>query len=186
MPILPYEPDIYPDSLLELPPANAKWWAVYTLSRHEKTFMRRLRQLHVPHYGPLLRNTTRSGRHIRTAFVPLFPGYVFVCGNDDQRQAALTTQCVFRILEVPDESELVGDLRQIRQLIALDARLSPEPRLLPRRIARIRSGRFAGMEGTVVRRCGKEALLVAVKFLQCGVSVALEDHEMESLLERTP
>jgi transcriptional antiterminator RfaH len=190
MPILPYESDIYPDTLLEFPPANAKWWAVYTLSRQEKTFMRRLRQLQVPHYGPLFRNTIRniklSGRHARAAFVPLFPGYVFVYGNDEQRQEALKTQCVFRILDVPDESELINDLRQIRQLIALGARLSPEPRLLPRRKARIQSGRFAGIEGTVLSQRGKESLVVAVKYLQCGVSVTLEDFEMESLLERTP
>jgi hypothetical protein len=31
MPILPYESDIYPDTLLELPPPEAKWWAAYTL-----------------------------------------------------------------------------------------------------------------------------------------------------------
>jgi hypothetical protein len=107
--------------------------------------------------------------------VPLFPGYVFLCGNDDQRLEALKTKCVFRIIEVPDEAELINDLRQIRQLIALDALLSPEPRLLPRRKARIRSGRFAGIEGTVIKRRGRDLLLVGVSFLQRGVSVALEE-----------
>jgi len=54
VPILPYEPDIYPDTLLESPPTNARWWAVYTPPRHEKAFMRQLRQLKVPHYGPMI------------------------------------------------------------------------------------------------------------------------------------
>ena len=183
MPILPYESDIYPDTLLEFPPTDAKWWAAYTLSRREKVFMDRLRKLAVPFYGPLIKKPTRlaSGR-VRTAFVPLFPGYVFLCGSDEQRLEAFRTQCVVRTLEVPDESELINDLRQIRQLIALDAPLSPEPRLLPCRKTRIRSGRFAGIEGAIIKRRGKDTLVVVVKFLQQGVSVLLEETAAHSVV----
>ena len=181
MPILPYESDIYPDSLLESPPTNARWWAVYTLARREKVLMRRLQQLNVPFYGPLIKKTTRVARHVRTAFVPLFPGYVFVCGNDEQRLEALKTNHVIRIMEVPDESELIFDLRQIHQLILSDAPLSPEARLVPPMKVRIRSGVFAGVEGTVIKRRGKDTLLVAVHFLQQGASVALGDYETERI-----
>ena len=176
MPILPYESDIYPDTLLESPPTDAKWWAAYTFSRREKVFMQRLRKLAVPFYAPLIKKTTLfASERVRTAFVPLFPGYVFFCGNDEQRQEAFKTKCVVRIIKVPDESELIFDLRQIHQLVASDALLSPEARLVPSRKARIQSGRFAGIEGTVIKRRGKETLLVAVNFLQRGVSVALEE-----------
>jgi transcriptional antiterminator RfaH len=113
--------------------------------------------------------------------VPLFPGYVFLCGDDGQRIEAFKTKCVVRILEVPNESELIFDLRQIHQLIALDTPLTPEARLLPCMKARIQSGRFAGIEGTVIKRCGKDTLLVAVNFLQLGVSVALEETAASSV-----
>ena len=181
MPVLPFESDMYPDTLLESPPANARWWAVYTLARREKVLMRRLQQLAVPFYGPLIKKTTRVARHVRTAFLPLFPGYVFVCGNDEQRLEATKTQHVFRIMEVPDESELLFDLRQIHQLILSDAPLTPEARLEPPMKVRIRSGPLAGIEGTVTKRHGKDTLLVAVHFLQQGVSVALDDFETEKI-----
>jgi len=182
MPILPYEPDIHPDTLLEFPPTNARWWAAHTLPRREKVFMQRLRKLDVPFYGPLIKKTTRSpsGR-VGTAFVPLFPGYVFVCGSDDQRLEAIKTGCVARIIEAPDKDELLFDLRQVRQLIASDAPLNPEARLSKGMKVRIRSGPFAGIEGSVIKRRGKDTLLVAVNFLQQGASVVVGDYEMERI-----
>ena len=60
MPILPYESDIYPDTLLESPPTDGKWWAAYTLARREKVFMERLRKFNVSFYSPLIKRTTRS------------------------------------------------------------------------------------------------------------------------------
>ena len=52
--------DIYPDTLLDSPPPDARWWAAYTLARREKVFMERLRKFNVPFYGPLITKTTRS------------------------------------------------------------------------------------------------------------------------------
>ena len=153
MPILPYESDIYPDTLLDSPPTDARWWAAYTLARREKVFMERLRKFNVPFYGPLIKRTTRSpsGR-VGTAFVPLFPGYVFLCGNEEQRAEAFKTKCVVRIIEAPDKAELLFDLRQIQQLIASDAPLTPEARLSKGMKVRIRSGPLSGIEGEVIKR----------------------------------
>jgi transcription antitermination factor NusG len=181
MPTLPYQSDIYPDTLLESPPANARWWAAYTHPRREKVLLRCLRQFTVPHYGPLIKKTSRSRRHVRTAYLPVFPGYVFVCGNDQQRIAALKTRQVVRIMEVPNEAELLFDLRQVHRLIASGAPLTPEARLEPGMKVRIRSGPFEGIEGTVTERRGKDTLFVAVHFLQQGVSVALGDYETEKI-----
>ncbi len=67
--------------------------------------------------------------------------------------------------------ELVEDLRQLHSLIAMDAPLSPERRLEPGTKVRIRSGAFAGYEGIVFRRDRETRLLVAVRFMDQGVSV---------------
>ena len=40
---------------------------------------------------------------------------------------------------------------------------------------------MAGLEGVVVKRRGKDWLLVAVQFLQQGASVMLEDFQVEPL-----
>ena len=144
--------------------------------------MERLRKFNVPFYGPLIERTTRtpSGR-VRPGFVPLFPGYVFLCGNDEQRLEAFRTKCAVRIIEAPDHAELIFDLRQIRQLIASGAPLSPEARLRKGMKVRIRSGPLSGIEGSVIKRHGKDTLLVAVNFLQQGASVVVGDFETEKV-----
>jgi transcription antitermination factor NusG len=185
MPILPREVDIFPPDLLDRPSAvelGCHWWALYTLSRREKELMRRLRAAEIPFYAPLVKQRSRSpaGR-LRTAYVPLFPGYVFVCGDDEQRRRALATNCVSRSLPVANARQLEHDLRQVRQLIDSDAPLTPEARLEPGMRVRVRIGPLAGLEGMVVRRHGQQRLLIAVEFLQQGASVQLEDIAVERI-----
>jgi transcriptional antiterminator RfaH len=186
MPILPREPDVYPDDLLDesqvLLAQQSPWWALYTKARREKDLMRRLRGMEIPFYGPLAPRKTRSSNgRVRVSHNPLFPGYVFLCGDEEQRRLALTTNCISRILPVVDTSDLVRDLRQVQRLILCDAPLTAEARLQPGMRVRVRSGALAGVEGVVIKRRGKDRLLVAVHFLQQGASVSLEDYEVEPL-----
>jgi transcriptional antiterminator RfaH len=186
MTILPREPDIYPAELLERgvaeAPPDGQWWAMYTMARREKELMRRLIACQIPFYSPLVPTRTRSsGGRVRQSFVPLFASYVFVFGDERQRHQALTTNCISRTLAVADADRLVHDLRQIKQLIELDAPLTVEARIEPGRRVRVRSGSMAGLEGTVVKRRGKDWLVVAIEFLQQGASVLLEDFQVEPL-----
>jgi transcriptional antiterminator RfaH len=181
MPILPREPDLFPDDLLDSPD-DSKWWVLYTMARREKELMRRLRGMEIPHYGPLAPRKSRSaGGRVRTSYVPLFAGYVFLRGDEEQRYQALTTNCISRVMEVVDTERLVRDLRQIKQLIESNAPLTPESRLQPGMRVRVRGGPLAGVEGVVVKRQGKDRLVVSVEFLQQGASVALEDYEAEPI-----
>jgi transcriptional antiterminator RfaH len=118
---------------------------------------------------------------VRESFLPLFPSYVFLRGDDEARHLALATKCVSRTLAVPDGARLVYDLRQISRLLAGDAPLQPEARLESGRRVRVRSGSMLGLEGTVVKRRGGDWLVVAVEFLHQGVSVLLEDFQVEPL-----
>jgi transcriptional antiterminator RfaH len=186
MPILPSEPDIHPPALLDASaaaaPADAQWWVMYTMARREKELARRLRTLDISFYSPLVVKRTRSpaGR-VRQSYVPLFASYVFVRCSDEERQRALATNCVSRSLSVPDGTGLVRDLRQIQRLIELDAPLTIEARIEPGQRVRVKSGPMAGLEGTVVKRRGRDWLVVAVEFLQQGASVLLEDFQVEPL-----
>lgn len=187
MPILPREPDLFPEDLLDSvrpfhPEAPARWWGLYTLSKKEKALMRSLRALEIPHYGPLISRRYRSpsGR-MRESFVPLFPNYVFIYGDDEQRRVALTTNYVSRCLTVPDDDLLTADLRRVQQLVATGAPLTPEARLEAGEEVRVKSGPFKGLEGVVIHRRGQQRLVVSVQFLQQGVSVLLEDVSLERI-----
>lgn len=183
MPILQPQGDLFPDDLLSAETADKSgtgWAAFYLLARREKDFMRRLRAMRIAHYGPMLSRRQRSpaGR-MRVSQIPLFSGYVFVSGTRDDFSRALTTNCVSRRIDVPDPAQLLVDLRQIRRLIHLNAPLTPEARMQPGQWVRVRSGPFVDLEGTIVKRHGETRLVVAVRFLQQGASILLEDCELE-------
>ena len=183
MPILTKELDIYPADLLASPAAIERpWWAMYTLARQEKKLMRLLIKADVPFYAPVIARRYRSpaGR-VRTSYEPLFANYVFVCGDEVGRHSAVCTGCVSRWMPVGQPLELVEDLKQLHNLIQTNAPLSPERRLEPGEKVRIRSGAFAGYEGTVFRRDRETRLLVAVRFMDQGVSVAIEDCQLEKI-----
>ncbi len=181
MPLLSKEPDIYPANLLDSPDASQQpWWAMYTLARQEKKLMRLLTKGDIAFYAPVIPRRYRSpaGR-VRTSYEPLFANYVFVCGDEGTRHAAVCTGCVSRWMPVGQPQELVEDLKQLHALIQMDAPLSPERRLEPGEKVRIRSGPFAGYEGVVFRRDRETRLQVSVRFMDQGVSVAVEDCQLE-------
>ena len=193
MPILPSQRDIFPESLLDESDAFAAsasqaplpghgWIAFYTLSRREKDLMRKLEAASIPFYAPLVKRRLRSpGGRTRISHVPLFPGYVFSFVDDEQRRAALATNTIARWLPIPDAAAFVDDLRSIKRLIDTDRPLTPEALLEPGQPVRVRSGPLAGLEGTVVKRRGEQRLVVAVRFLNQGASIELEDVDLERL-----
>jgi len=191
MPILPKQQDIYPDDLLDVveggagrepPVVGGRWVAFYTLSRREKDLMRKLQAAGVPFYGPMVRRRLHSpGGRVRASYVPLFPGYVFSLVDDEQRRAALATNTVARWIPIVDERMLVDDLRAIKRLIDTEKPLTPEARIEPGQLVRVRTGALRGLEGTVVKRHGADRLVVAVRFLNQGASIELEDVDLERL-----
>ncbi len=144
--------------------------------------MRQLRDLELGHYGPQIEQRKKSpaGR-IRTSFVPLFSNYVFLCGTDEQRYQAVCTGCVQKVSEITDVEILLSDLKQVSELIAIGAPMSIEERILPGQQVRVKNGAFAGFEGVVIRRDQETRLLVAVQFMDQGVSVKLDDCQLEPL-----
>ncbi len=184
MPILGNEPSIFPETLLDAEGEaedDRRWRVLYTKSRQEKALARELLKLRIPFYLPLIaKDSIFRGRRI-ASYIPLFAGYLFLYGNEDERLTALQTNRVSRILDVEDTGSLVHDLRQIRRLIASGAPLTVESRLVPGNRVRVKHGPFAGLEGTVVQRRGKARLLVAVNFLQQGASVEVDDFYLDSI-----
>jgi transcriptional antiterminator RfaH len=184
MPILKEEPSMFPDTLLEAAPDDApgrRWFALYTKARQEKSLARELLKYGVPFYLPLVRQTRVARGRKRISLVPLFGGYLFLYGSEEERVRGLTTNRVSRVLAVEDPDQLVFDLRQLHQLIAANAPLTVESRLSPGQRVRVRQGAFGGLEGLVLKRRGQTRLLVSINFLQQGASVEIDDFLLEPL-----
>ncbi|MEI7699182.1 MAG: transcription termination/antitermination NusG family protein [Planctomycetia bacterium] len=185
MPILAREPDLYPDDLLAggiVTPADESWFAMYTMARREKDLMRRLRQQQIAYYGPMIENRSRSPQgRIRTSWVPLFAGYVFVRGDEVDRHETVSTGCVSRCLRVTMPEELVADLQQIRLLLEKGSEVRPEPRPVVGRTAVIKRGAMAGMRGTVTKANSSHRITVLVNFMQQGASMVVDEADVDLL-----
>jgi transcription antitermination factor NusG len=184
MPILRAETELFPEDLLDdrdWEASGRQWMVLYTRARQEKAISRDLLRRAIPFYLPLVRQTRRYGRRRVASRTPLFSGYVFILATEAERVASLTTNRVSRILTVDDPQVLVHDLQQIHRLITSNAPLTVESRLSPGNRVRVRSGPFAGIEGTVLHRRGQARLLVSINFLQQGASVEIEDFLLEPI-----
>ena len=113
--------------------------------------------------------------------MPLFGGYLFLFGAEEERVRCLTTNRISRVLAVEQPEQLVFDLRQFRQLIAANAPLTIESRLAPGRRVRVRQGAFAGVEGTVLETPRRDAAVGRHQLPPAGASVEIDDFLLEPL-----
>jgi transcription antitermination factor NusG len=181
-------PSIFPADLFDRAlssdgnePGPVNWWVLHTRSRQEKKVGELLHALSVPFYLPLLRCTSPSRGRTRTVWTPLFSGYVFLWGGDNERLAALKTKRLAAIHRVVDGKRLGCDLAGFASLIAKGVALTPESRIVAGQRVRVKSGPFIGQEGMVMKRRGKTKLLVVLAEVLQGASMDIEDYLLEAV-----
>lgn len=174
----------YPRSLFEhLPTENddCHWHVLYTKSRQEKVVAERLLKRCISFYLPLFEKTTYYRRCKKTIRAPLFSGYLFLYGNEEDRLESLRTNQVCTTFHAPDVEVFVADLNRIHLMLRSGIPVIPEARAEKGRRVRIRSGPMAGLEGTIIKRKKRIRIVVRVDFLQQGASVEVEDFMLETI-----
>ena len=187
MPILKKEAELFPQNLLENPSdyrEEAQWFAFYTLSRREKDLMRKLTALKIAHYSPMAekRSKSPSGR-MRVSYSPLFSGYVFVYGSEDDRYETVSTGCISKCIPVIDQEMFLEDLRHIHLLSEHGQDLQAELRPTIGQKARLVRGPLKDRElvGTITKVNNRHRLTIMVNFLQQGASIIVDEADIEVL-----
>ena len=187
MPILELEPASYPMNLLD-PQAEVRhdratsgrqWWVMQTRPRQEKALARDLSSAEVPFYLPLTSQEHLIRGRVRLSYVPVLAGYLFLFGDLEERLRALRTNRIVRVLPVPEQDRLAAELMNLATLIAAEVPLTIERRLEAGQRVRVKRGGLAGLEGVILQRRGVNRLLIAVTYLQQGVSVEINDYMVE-------
>ncbi len=164
-------------------PREGRWWVAHTKSRNEKALARDLQRLSINYYLPLRRKVTRSSRTGRrtVSTVPVFTGYLFFTATEQQRYQTLATNRVAKTLFVPDQRQLLTQLRHIHQV--LESRMDFEHLFGVRvgRWVRVVGGALAGVEGRVVKKLGRTRLAVSVDFLGQSVLVEVDADLLEPI-----
>ncbi len=177
MPVLPKERSLLPDDLFThdaIRYRDSRWSVIHTRPRAEKALARHLGADGTPFFLPLFQRVYRRQRRTIESWRPLFPGYVFILADREQRDAVFTIKLVANCLAVGDQQNLRDDLERVYNLIESGASLSPEARLEQGMSAEIIAGPLKGHRGTVLRRRSGLRFVLQVDFLQQGASVEID------------
>ncbi len=153
---------------------SGQWWVVHTRSRNEKALAHDLMSKNISYFLPMSWKVRRKSRRTIRSFLPLFSGYLFFCGQEDQRVELLKTNRVANLIEVIDQETLVDELVQIAQALRSGAPLTPHKYLKAGQKCRVISGPLIGMEGIVVKAKNAIRLVLQIDMLGQAASVEID------------
>ena len=157
------------------------WWVAHTKSRNEKALAWQMQRKGLNYFLPMNWKVSRSkGRTIRS-LLPLFAGYLFFCGDENDRLAALQTNRVANIIAVDDQRRLVRELAPIERILRRGEQLKPHKYLKAGQRCRVTAGPLAGAEG-IVETGEQTRLVLQVDILGQATSVEI-DMDMLELIE---
>jgi len=151
-------------------------WAVHTKPRAEKKLVRFLESVRVGHFLPtLLRRHEYGGRKVRTNWVPLFPGYVFLLEERIDRSLLFRSGAVVQFLPVPRPEELYSDLQSLWLTLSAKPGAVREALYQPGVPVEVVAGPLKGAVGELVKcKKGGERLLICVHMFNQAVSVEID------------
>jgi len=158
-----------------------RWWVVHTRVRNEKVVAKTLAREGIPHYLPLVRLQRTYGGRRTTVSLPLFPGYLFMCGDGLAREKAWRTERVARVIAVADQDRLRWELQQIVHVVESGEPVNLFPGLREGRHCRITGGALKGLEGVVLRRRSVSRVYIGVTILGQSAVVEIDSALLESI-----
>jgi transcriptional antiterminator RfaH len=161
-------------------PTRGEWFVLHTKSRQEKILSDELWALRIGAYLPLVREVRFYSGRRAVVEVPLFPGYVFLRGDQHQAQLADRTKRIAQIITVHDQGRLDWELRNIATALGTGRALVPYPALQRGVKAEVMSGPMRGLQGVVQSR-KSERLILQIDMLGQAVSVELDGATLDPI-----
>jgi transcriptional antiterminator NusG len=150
------------------------WFVLHTKSRQEKAMAGDLAARKVAHFLPLVTKTRSSGSRKIKVEEPLFPGYLFLRGSQDDVYNADRTKRVAHIITVPNQQRLIWELRNLAMALQNKTPLDPYPYLKEGVRVEVTSGPLRGLQGIIESRSSIDRLILSVEILGRAVSVELQ------------
>ena len=159
------------------------WWVAHTKSRNEKALAHDLIGKDISYFLPMSwKIRRRKGRKIRS-LLPLFSGYLFFCGEENQRIELLRTNRVANLIEVEDQQRLSDELLQIEQALRTGTPLVPYRYIKTGQRCQVIAGPLADLQGIVVRTRNTTRLVLQIDMLGQAASVEIDTEMIEVIDE---
>ncbi len=173
-------PLLYPEEM-PITDFTGHWLVAHTKSRNEKALAHDLIARGVQYFLPMTWSVSKRSRRTIKALLPLFAGYVFVCGDEDNRLDVLKTNRVANIIEVTDQDFFLSELAQIDKALRTGAPLMPHNYLEKGQWCRVVSGPLMGLEGIVQEMRSVTRLILQIDMLGQAASVEIDRDMIETI-----
>jgi len=153
---------------------TGQWWVVHTKSRNEKALAHDLMGRGISYFLPMIWKVRRKSRRTMRSLLPLFGGYLFFCGSENDRVEILRTDRVANLIEVKDQQKLIRELQQIEQALRSGVPVTPHKYLKEGQKCRVVAGPLMGLQGVISRTAGATRLVLQVDMLGQAASVEID------------
>jgi transcription antitermination factor NusG len=158
-----------------------RWFVVYTYPKMERKVHSKIIEMGTESFLPLQKVVKQWSDRKKKLEVPLFPNYVFVRITPNKSFDLLKIREVVRFLTIEGRPVAVteNEINSIKKILAGDSEIHDEkwhPFYQIGEKIKIRHGRFSGIEGYLVRRSGKNRVMIQVDALKKAVSIDIPEY----------
>ncbi len=157
------------------------WYAVAVYPRHERVVSKYLDRRGVNCFLPLYRSVRRWKDRQKELELVLFPGYVFVNLDLQDRLRVLESPSVVRFVSFQGHPAPVDEI-EIRALstgLAAGVAAEPHPYIREGKRVRVVRGPLAGTEGVMKRRKDRFRLVLSIDLIMRSVMLEVDEADVE-------
>ena len=159
------------------------WYALYTNPRHEKVVARQLKERCVENFLPLYRTWHRWKDRRKQVELALFPGYLFVRIEEQNKLQVLNTPGAVNLVSFNGKLAALPEpeIEALRNALDNEICAEPYPFLRVGRKVRVVRGPMAGAEGILARKKDKCRVVISVEVLMRSVALEIDGTDLEAL-----
>jgi transcription antitermination factor NusG len=159
------------------------WYALYTNPRHEKVVAKQLNERCVENFLPLYRSWHRWKDRRKQVDLALFPGYVFVRIEEQNKLQVLKTPGAVNLVSFSGKLAALPEpeIEALRNALHNQVFAEPCPYLKVGRKVRVVRGPMAGAEGILARKKDKYRVVISVEVLMRSVALEIDGTDLEAV-----
>ncbi len=152
------------------------WFALQTLSRHEKVVRSQLEMRNVETFLPTMRRLSQWTDRKKEIEVPLFAGYCFARFSLANQLPVLQSQGVVRVIGSGGQAEPIPDeeIESLRKLISSPSDYVCCQYLTEGMLVEVISGPLQGVKGRLVREARPCRLVLSISLIQRAVTIEID------------
>jgi len=156
---------------------KAKWYPLYTKSRHEKKAYENLIKAGYEAFLPLRKSERKWSDRKKIIDVPLIPSYVFSRFSRSEMNEVLKIYGISRYIKFNGKPAYVRDneIELLKKALETDNEINTmDSNLKKGSIVEIMSGPFKGFSGRVIRSSGNKKLVIELEAINQTFCVTLD------------